>query len=244
MGVTEVANTATTANVTTANSWLKTHETLVRDWFFGLILLFIAYKTFNSIDTIENHKYQQATATLTAQKQQNDEALSQAKATLAQYEQALQNASTENANLAIAISKRNDQVTVQQQSDAKLAPSQLATRLQGLIDNTGVQNTQSGFALTNDATLDIVEQLEQIPALKLDLTDEQTKEASTEKALTDANSVITQGKAIISGLQLQLTDQQKQCTIEVDKEKADARKSRLKWMGIGAILGFIGGHIW
>jgi hypothetical protein len=230
--------------VTTSVSWLQQHERLIIVTLILIFLSYVAYKGFDLASTYENHKVQVDTATLNAQKQQTNAQLAQAQATLTDYQNAFKQATQQNAALAATIASRNTALTNQQQEDTKLTPSELAQRWQTLIGNSGVSNTQGGYLLTDDAALDTMEQIEQVPVLKLNLTDETTKEQNDQKALAVANNLVTQGDGVVQGLQKELTDQQNTCKAQIAQANAQAIKGKAKWFGIGVIVGFVLGHVW
>ena len=44
-------------------------------------------------------------------------------------------------------------------------------------------------------------------------------------------------------MKVQNDDESKACKAEVADIKAQARKSKLRWLGVGIIIGFIGAHL-
>jgi hypothetical protein len=235
------------AQVGASVSWFKQHETLLIVLMVLAVLTFGVYKYFDLASAIENHKAQQAQAILQTQTQKTDTDLAQAKQLLGVYQTTVAQALAANNTLAATIASRDKQVVVQVTKDAQLPPSQLATRWQGLVKDSGVVSQANGYAVTDSAGLATVEQLEQAPALQADLTDERTKEVNLQKDVDSANALIAAGKTAMVGLQNQLTDQQKADTATLNAEKAAARKGKLKWFGIGFASGFVAGvtvHIW
>ncbi len=232
-----------------AQSWLQKHERLLIIVFCLIFSYFILDKGLGIVSSYESHKADQANAALALQKSKTDAELAQAKATLADYETALANSVKENAALSAAISARDKVVVVQQQADAKLPPSQLATKWQdltGCVNNVNapcVIPTSTGFAVTTDTSLATVQSLELVPVLKQDLVDETSKATNLQTDVDKANTLIDQGKIVVNGLQLQLTDQSKACSTQLAAVKAEARKSKLKWFGIGFVSGFVVGQV-
>jgi ribosomal protein L9 len=232
-----------TNELKTAQTWIQKHERILIIVFCLIFGYFLLDKGLGIVSSYESHKADQANATLALQKSQNDAALAQAKATLADYETALANSVKENAALSAAISARDKVVVVQQQADAKLPPSQLATKWTGLIGDSGVESTPSGFSVTSSAGLATVQSLELVPVLKQDLVDETSKATNLQTDVDKANTLIDQGKIVVNGLQLQLTDQSKACILQVNAEKAAARKGKLKAFSIGFVAGFVVGQV-
>ena len=143
--------------VTSSESWLKKHETIVIVALCLLLGFFIVYKGSSIAASYESHKAEQANAALALQKTQADAALAQAKTMLADYESALSYSVKENAALAAAITNRDKVTSNQQHTDATLPPSSLATRWQGLVGDSGIQSAPSGFSVTDSAGLATVQ---------------------------------------------------------------------------------------
>jgi hypothetical protein len=220
-----------------AQSWLKQHERIV---IIVLALLFsylVLYKGLGIVSQWENHRAEAAQAVVAAQAAKNASDLTQAKQLLSDYQTALTNATTANQTLSQAIATRNTVVIKQQAVDATLPPSDLANRWTGLIQTNGVEVTPTGINVSNTAAVATVQKLESLPVLQQNLIDEQTKEVNDQIALGKANDLIAQGKIVVTGLQTQLTDQEKSCTISLNAEKAAARKGKMKWFGIGYVAG-------
>lgn len=227
--------------LTESRSWLQKHERLLI--FVGILAFafFLTEKGLSIVSTYEGHKATQAAAVTAAQAAKNQEALTQAQSLLQSYQQQLATFAAANQELTAAIASRNTQLSTQQKTDSTLPPSSLADRWDTLINDKGVTAGVNGYIVNDTAAVSTVVQLETVPVLTQDLQDEKTKESNLQSNVNDANALIAKGKDVISGLQLQLTDQTKQCNVEIAAVKAEARKSKLKWFGAGVIVGFIGG---
>lgn len=236
-----------TAVTAKAESWLKQHERIVLVAMLLIFSFFVLDKGLGIVSRYEVHKAQEATAVLAAQKAKNDLDLAQAKSMLADYQSALIASTHEIAALTASQARRNQQVTQQQQDDAHMQPSKLAERWQGLVNDTGIQATSLGFSLTNSAALATIEKVEQIAPLQQDLADEQAKTKSLQETVDKGNDLIAKGKVVVNGLQLQLTDKDKECTASLNAEKSKARVGKLKAFGIGYVSGILTGivlHFW
>src|ERR1700722_20413073 len=152
-----------------AQSWLKQHEVLIITFLVLILGAFTVYKYFDLASVVENHKAQVDQAALTAQTQQNDATLTQAKQTLAADQAMVAQTIAENSALSTAIASRDKTVVIQQAADAKLQPTQLATRWQSLIADSGVEPSTTGYIVSDSFAITNVEQLEQLPALQQDL---------------------------------------------------------------------------
>jgi hypothetical protein len=226
-----------------ATSWFKTHETLLIVFMSLIVGTFLVYKGLDIVSSYENHKAQQAIAVVQAQSNQNAADLTTVKQTLAAYQTALANATTANQTLAQAVTARNTVVVKQESTDATLPQSALGQRWETLVNDTGVTPTPTGFAVPEKAALDTVQSLEQVPVLTQDVKDAQAQTANDQIALTQANNVIDQGKTLVTGLQNQLTDETKSCSIQLSAAKAAANKGKFKWFGIGYVSGFVSGLV-
>ncbi len=232
-----------TSDVVRVESWLKQHERLIIIFMVLIFSFFVLDKGLSVVASWEQHKATQAEKVLDAQKAKNDADLATAKGMLSDYQTQLAADTKEIAALTTAQASRDKVVVVQQKADAAMPPSQLATRWQGLVGDSGVVPVATGYTVSDSAALTTVQNLEQVPVLKADLADEQSKTAALQKDVASANDLIGQGKLVVNGLQLQLTDKDKACTAELNAEKAKARKSKLKWFGIGYVTGFISGQV-
>ena len=238
----EIANAQTV--VTNVESWLKVHERLLIVLFVIAFGVFLAQKYFDLSASIENHKFVQSQSVLKAQQDKNTEAIKEAQSALADYKTALQQSKVQNTKLALAVTQRDKQLTQTQTQDKTLPTDQLASKWQSMVGTSEVKSVDAGYQVSVAAGLATVEQLEQVPVLQQNLSDEQQKETNLQNTLDKSNDLITQGKTVVTGLQSQIVDQQKTCSIEVQTAKDNARKSRLKWFGAGFIIGYITGHVW
>lgn len=236
-------NQSLSQDIRKAESWLLQHERLVIIFMVLIFSFFVLDKGLGIVSSWEQHKATEAETVLEAQKAKNDAELAQAKVMLVDYQNQIATAAKEIASLTAAQASRDKVVIVQQKADAAMQPTQLASRWEALVGDSGVQATPSGYSVSDSVALTTVEYLEQVPVLKADLTDEQSKTAALQKDVASANDLIGQGKTVINGLQLQLVDKDKACTAQLNVEKAKARKGKLKAFGIGYGLGVVTGLV-
>jgi hypothetical protein len=228
-------------------SWLKAHETIVIVVLVLSAVTFIWQKGANIYADIKKAELTASQNVVAAQKAQVDADLAQAKTLLGVYQQSLAQSQQQNLQLTAQINSRNLALTSQQNNDKVIVqsnPSQFAQRWATLIDNPDVQDTDKGFQVGPTAALATVQSLEQVPVLQADLKDEQAKTANLQSTVDASQKLVDQGKITVDGLQVQIKDQQAECTAQVASVKADARKSKLKWFGIGFVVGFVAGHIY
>lgn len=134
-------------------------------------------------------------------------------------------------SLAQANVSLSNALAAQKKKDAELSPTELGNRLALLagVKAEEVQPTSTGFALTTNAVLQSALKLEEVPVLTEQLAN-QTKSLDLEKQAHVKDNETC--KATTDALQL-----------EVKAAKADARKGKLKWFGIGYVAGFVSAHI-
>ncbi len=236
-----------------SKAWLVQHERMIIVFMILVFVYLVLNKGFDLVSRYEDHKAAQAQTVLDIQKAKNDTELATAKEMLGKYQTAYTNTNKLIASYNASQVSRDKQLETQKQVDKKLEPSQLALRWQGIIGNDGIQPASEasvvtgGYVVSNEAAFGTLALLEENPVLKQDLSDEKAKQESTSASLSNANDLIGQGKIVVDGLKLELTDKEKQCSIALDAEKAKARKGKWKWFGIGYVTGFVSGvtlHLW
>jgi hypothetical protein len=237
------ALTTLTKDAGIAKSWLLQHERLVIVFLLLIISFFAIDKVLGIVASWEQHRATVAEQQVLNDKAKNDVDLAVAKQKLLDYQEVLVQNEKFNAQLQQGIIARDQLLLAQQKKDLTLPPSQLAARWTELVGDNGIQPDASGFTVSDTAARTTVSKLEQVPVLQKDLVDEQSKNANLQEDVTKANDLINQGKTVVSGLQLQLTDQTKACTAEIKAVKAAERKSKWKWFGIGYLAGLSTGVV-
>jgi hypothetical protein len=187
-----------------------------------------------------------ALATVVAQ---NQTLISEAQTKDVLLQQAITALSAANAQLSAKQNARNVQLATQVKTDAILSAQQAADRLTQQTKAAPGEITASGDTIVADLPMSrtIVTDLDELPVVTANLADETTKLTNETTLATTAQADVTAQKAEISGLNTQLADSAVACAAEVKVEKAKARKGKLKWFGIGFIVGFASGataHIW
>ena len=220
-------------------SWLKQHERLLLI-LAGILVAFILFwqflgKHYEAVSAVEA-KDQQA---LDAQSKINQQLLDNY--TKLEQQMGQQNAALQAANAALAAQTAAalKAVAAQQAADAKLNNAQLAQKL-GTQTGQQIQSTDTGAVLTHDQSVAVVQALDQIPALKKELTDTQQQNVNQTGEIANLTAENQSGSLLITGLRKQLTDEQTTCTAKINQIKATGIKSRLKWFGAGVVVGFIG----
>lgn len=228
-------------------AWLRTHI---------ILLVFVVGLAFGGVYFVENliskhdaansAKYEQILAAQTLNTQTLQKQLSTDEANWAQVEAQLL---AQNAQLTKEVSQRNQAVTVQVQKDATLSASDSALRI-ALQTHAGAgEVTAQGDNIILDLhiTRAVVSDLDQLPVVQANLADTQKQLANeTEIAVATANQNAEEQKLIVAE-EAQLADQKKSYDAQITTLKANARRGKLKWFGIGYIAGFVSGvtaHLW
>lgn len=218
-------------------TWLQKHEKPVIYALILAVVLFLGNKFLNSESAKADARNQAAQQTLAAQKEANDKLAAQNQQAAAEYQVVLGQLNTQNAKLLTQITSLSQSLAARQKQDAGLTTTELAARHQTLIGNSGVNYTENGYLLTPPAELQTVQELESLPVIKQQLSDETSLAGNKDKALTSSESLVTNLNQQIAGLDLQLTDSSKAC----DTRVAAVKKSRWKYFKMGLVTGFLGG---
>jgi hypothetical protein len=199
-------------------------------------------KYFDHVAADDKLKASVAQQTLTQQTTVNQQLAETAKQALAQSQQIAAQVAVQNAQLLGAIATRNQQTVNQQQVDAALPPPELAARWVTLVPGTtdaDIKPTDAGYYVSPQAAVQTTETLEKVPTLTQNVVDLTTQAANKDREITSDLSVIATQTGQVAGLQEQIKDGNVLCKAEVASVKAAARKSRLKWLGAGYVLGWV-----
>jgi Tfp pilus assembly protein FimV len=137
-----------------------------------------------------------------------------------------------NTQLAAALSRR-------QQSDANLPLPDLAARWIQLVPQASLTSTSAGISVSPTGAVATVQALEQIPTLQQELTNETAQKQNADQVIAQQTTSITDLTKQVTGLNLQIVDQTKQCTDQIAVVRAQAAKSKRRWFIIGYIAGFM-----
>lgn len=147
----------------------------------------------------------------------------------------------QNAKLSSTISARNQTVETQVKTDATLSALEAAQKLQDQTKTT-VTATGDTVVLGLDGARSVAASLDLLPVAQANLKDTQTQLINETQIASNAQADVSESKAVIAAQKTQISDGDKACQAQVTTLKADARKNKLKWFGIGVIVGLIGGH--
>jgi len=215
--------------VTNWIAFFKAHEKII---IIGIVAFTAFHLYSKGVDTYIQHetlKSQQATVVV-----KTDDTAT--KAVQVQLTALQATVATQTATIAKQISQRTQTTTQQQAVDKTLPPTALAQRWAALLHLTSGVDPVTGqqFAVTQDAAVQTVVQLEEVPALSANV-------ASLQTELNNDTTIINKQQQVISQLNTDLIDERKSHVDDVNTEKAKARRSFLRGFKFGAVAGFIGG---
>lgn len=182
---------------------------------------------------------------LSAQTQQTQAIQTQLTQDEIQWQQVQKQLLAQNSQLTQTIANISQQTQKEVQSDKSLDATQAAARLSQQTGATSgevsVQN--SNVVIDLPIARVIAGDLDTLVGTQAILSNTQ-KELSNETTLyTNAEAQVTEQNQLVAAQQVQLVDEQKACKAQVSAVKAAARKSKLKWFGVGYVLGFISGAV-
>lgn len=224
-------DTTVVSTVSKDLAWLKTHIILLA---IVVALIFGGVYGFESLvakhDDATANKYSAIAADAS---KQNTLILAQVQLEVANLVAANQRLENQNQQYVVAFANRQVQEVQISKQTASLTAVQVAVELQGTANGDSVN-------LTLPVAQNVLASVRLVPLLQADkknLQDAYTNEVqianNNEKLYTEEQ------KALVSEQGSHKADNEANAK-QVAKIKADARKSKLKWLGIGILIGFIG----
>ena len=141
----------------------------------------------------------------------------------------------------VAMKQRDDLMKVLIAKIGTMTAPQVVADLQPKLRQGTATVLNDGVKLDLPAARDVDAQITEGANAKADLTTTQANLAKETTIATNATADLATAKTAIAAEQTKNTDQVKACAAEVATVKAQARKGKLKWFGIGYIAGFISG---
>ena len=223
------------------STFLIAHERLIIILSLALLVFHGYLKTIDYLKSRDQAVNSKAQATLQAQVEANKQAADNTQQVVLQYKDLVDKLVVSNAQIAAAQVQRAQVTQKQQAADKTLPPPELAARWNTLLKMpTGVvPSTGSTYAVTQDAAVQTVIQLETVPMLQADLAGEQVLVSNGQKQIEGLSTVNAAQITEIAGLGAQIQDQTKACTTQVNLVKAQARKSKIHWFEAGFVVGFV-----
>jgi hypothetical protein len=221
-------------NLTQDAQWLRNHIILLA------LAAGIAFGSVYYVDSLlarhakeSDQKWQSILVTQQQQTQTIQTQLAQDETKWAALNVQLVNA---NQKLAATIAARDVAVAAQVKQDASLTAQETATKLGGTTNGEDIElplGTGRGLAVSLDT----------LAGTQADLADTKTRLSNETTLAANLQFDITEKDKFIAAMKVQNDNESKACKAEVADIKAQARRSKLRWLGVGIIIGFIGAHL-
>jgi hypothetical protein len=199
------------------------------------------------IDTLianhDNANLQQAQITAQAQADKNSALAQQIATDNATMKQMVAANDQRQAALNNQIIALATALTKQQKTDTTMTPTELTTRWDVLVPSAGATVTPTGVSLPEAGAVATVVQLEEVPVQAKTITVLNQELAGEKEVLAQSQKTNSDLISSITGLNLQIIDDNKVCTDQIAVVKAAARKSKRRWFTAGFILGFLSRQI-
>jgi hypothetical protein len=226
-----------TQKVTADWTWLKTHIALL--FIVGVLVIGSVYGVESLLARHDHQNSVDKQAYAQTLLQQNQQFQQQTQATinsLAQQNAALQ---AEVGSLATAISARDTQLKTQQAQVPSLTPDQLSVEWQKDIKNAGnIKPSTGGYLVDQQAAIASVQAIEAVPVLEQDVSDLQKANANLQVQFVNEVAIYNDEKKAHASDNASNTATIAAKDAEIKDIKAQARKSKLKWFGLGFLAGF------
>lgn len=223
-----------------AETWIKQHEKLFLAVIAGLVLWFAIGKIDTLIQNHDNAALQQAKVVAQVQQEKNDALTKQVAQQAAQYQALATKLDAQNAQLVAANTQLATTLAKQQKIDATLPPTQLVARWNTLVPSANVTVSANGETLPSSGAVATVQALETIPVITQELDNTKTELKGEQDLLTASTGQVATLNSEVTGLNLQIVDNNKVCSEQIAVVKAAARKSKRKWFYAGIVVGWIG----
>lgn len=212
-------------------SWLHTHllllalvGILIFGGIYGVELLMARH------DDASAAKYSQIAADTAKQNQQFQ---LQVQAEITSLVAANQQLANQNQQLVVSLATRQNQEIQIPKQTASLTAVQVAVELQGIANGDNV-------SLTLPVAQNVLASVRLVPLLQADKKNLQDAYNNEVQIANNNEKLYTEEqKALVSEQGSHKADNEANAK-QISKIKADARKSKLKWLGIGIVIGFIG----
>lgn len=234
MATTPTLNPIPTVVVSNQLTWLQAHERLIIVFLVLLVGGWLGNHWLNI--SAENAK-----TAFAAQQQVAAAATLQASEAAKTYQVAIDALSKQITALDVAMTQRQTVLVKQQAQTATLPSDQLVTLWQGLIPgiNKGsiTPTGDGGYKVDGGPAIDTVNQLEEVPVLRANLSDETKLADDTHKTLDVCTALTDRQKT-------EIAEDKKTCDAQTASLKADARKSKRNWfvaglVTAGTIIGYV-----
>jgi ABC-type nickel/cobalt efflux system permease component RcnA len=208
--------------------FIKAHEKLI----IIVLACFLLYRTGQGIENAwirhDDKIATQAATAVTADTATNKQLSDQ----LAQVKTQQQ---AQNLQLTAAITAKLAALQAQQKRDQLATQQQIIDRWKLLqpMQPGALQASGQNDVITPQAAAETVQQLEQIPVLKSEIQDQSQQ-------ITNDALVIVRQSDLIAGLNVQIVDEKKSHTADMNLEKAKSKRSWLRGFKWGLVVGAVG----
>lgn len=223
-------------------TWLKTHLLLL------IIVVLLAFGSLYGIesiiakhDTANSDQWKAILQAQTIQTQSIADKLAADEKTWAQQTAAQQAIISQ---LASSIVQRNNVLAGRIKQDSTLSATEAAQRISQLTAAQPGEVTAQGDTVQLDLSVSrtVTTDLDRLPVVQADLTDTQKQLSAQTVITTVLQSDIDDKQKLIDAMKTEAVDADKSCKAEITSVKASARKSKLKWFGIGFLIGLVSAH--
>src|ERR1700728_2063393 len=232
-----MSTTPVVTNISESKTWIQKHAWFLIGIVFLGIVVFLGHQWIQSHYNAAVKVSTQAAQVLATQTQVNQSLQqkldAQEKATQALTAQLTQ----QNATLVQQAAEAQTKLAQQQAADAMLSNEQLVDRLNTLTGQQIAVNSNGGADLTQKQTTVVTQDVESIPVLKQQLSDETTLAGNQTEQISSLTSLIGNGTIEIQGLTKEITDEKNSCSAEIKTLKKAGLKSKLHWFFAGVGTG-------
>lgn len=222
-------------------NFLKTYQSLIITVVVAATFLYGYSRLIGYLEANAKLAATQAQIALESQREQNKQLAEQTERTIERYEALVETLTAQNSALVRAQNQRAIVTQKQQEVDRNLPPDQLAARWAVLVEQpkeTIIPN-DTGYQISPTTAVETVVILETIPQLTADLADEKQISENKTIQINEQEKVVDALSVQLEGLKNEIIAADTACKTEVALVKAEARKSKLRWFGIGTVIGAV-----
>jgi hypothetical protein len=220
------------------SDYFKKHEALILGVGVLSLVLFLGNKWLNHRVQIADAANIQAQAALEQQKEKVAELTAVVQSAKATSDAAVAQANAQSLLLQKEIVALQASLA-KQQAEIKVKPlPELTAQWNTLIGiPDGVVNTDKGLVVSEPAARTTVSELVEIPVLQETIDDQSKEMSAKDDAIVAQAKTISANEKLISGLNIQISDEKTACTKQVNLATAKAKISKRNWF----IAGFVAG---
>jgi hypothetical protein len=218
--------------------YAKAHERLLMVILALPFLWIVSGRIQQVIADHDNANLNAAKITLAAQVEMNEKTAALVAKQKADYDTLASKYQAQDAALAQANVALVNALTKQQKVDAKMTDPELAARWNQLVPAAAVTITNGQAALPDAGAHATVNELEKVPVLTQQLTNEQTQLSNVNALLLASNGRVVTLNGLVDGKDAELKKAVLVCQDKIKVVKDADRKSKRRWFVIGFVAGF------